>query len=443
MEPTPRPPAVRPRSSDPQHPTPTPGSGLGAFLDQSGAALGRAGEVGSRITDAALRLAAGELADRATAATPTPGLVVRLGRKVFGRGRPPTPKARPPKPTPRPTPSTDLAPMPTWMRWVGVWLDRTVGALPLLAPLVVSGWYTAHVGTDALDLAWPIALALTIALEGGVWRLGRLYEDTLVAGDSTIALRLGLLAYVAAIGGLIFWHATAQATDVWHADWRPAAVVSCMSLAGIYIWSRRARWRRRAELRAAGRVDSQLVRFSVWSWLVAPLETAAALRYAVKHRIDRPVEAVEAYRADRDLRRADRAHRRESEKAAKAEKKSADKAADKKPAKGSGKKPTRTAKSTPVDPTPTANAVPSDPTPADPTRSEPTPRPRSTRPGRPVLGSVDDATVLTRLGEEFGDRVPSINEVEGSEKAVRGKCSRDRAIRLRNLYRDQLAEKSA
>lgn len=185
------------------------------------------------------------------------------------------------------TQTDTTAPIPTWMTWIGVWLDRTLGSLPLLAPLMVSGWYTFHVGTQALDLPWPIALTLTLALEGGVWKLARIYEETLVAGDSTMALRLGLGAYIGATGGLIFWHAHTSDTNP-----TPAAVVSAMSLAGLYIWARTARWARRAQLRARGLVDAQLVKFSAASWLLTPVANFGAMRHAVKYRITSPMDAL-------------------------------------------------------------------------------------------------------------------------------------------------------
>lgn len=283
---------------------PGDGASVGVFLNRSGSLLGSAAESAERIEDKAVRLAAEEIARR------TAGR-----RRWFG--------LRKANPEPNPEPNPDVvaeqgpartvavrrtrtanpdAPVPGWMAWLGSWLDRTVGAVPLLAPLIVSGWYTAHVGTQALGLPLPVALALTAALEGGIWKLARLYEKTLVAGYSTLALRFGLIAYVAATGGLIYWHA-----HVTGGDWKPSLVVAGMSAAGFYIWGRQARWARRKELEAAGRVDKQLVRFSAWSWLLHPVETFRALRFAVRHRIDQPIPAMAAYREHRDQRRADRA----------------------------------------------------------------------------------------------------------------------------------------
>ncbi|WP_407566844.1 hypothetical protein [Polymorphospora sp. A560] len=192
---------------------------------------------------------------------------------------------------------TDLAPMPVWLRWLGIWVDRLFGSLPLAAPLVVSGVYTIDAFTDQPLNAHPvIALAATCALEGGVWKLGRLYEKTLVAGDSTIAIRIGIGIYLALISGLIYWHADHEAkaagrTDL-GTDALPAFGVAVMSALGVYIWSRTARWQRRKELVAAGRVDRQAPKFAALAWALTPIETATALRHAVRFRIESPTEAI-------------------------------------------------------------------------------------------------------------------------------------------------------
>lgn len=221
------------------------------------------------------------------AATPTtdPAAVARLTAAI--------------RPTTRPAPVEsphDIAPVPGWMRFLGVWVDRTFGAIPLAAPLIVSGDYTMRVFTAAPINAHPaVALAATCALEGGVWKLSRLYEKTLVAGDSTIALRAGIGGYLALISGLIYWHATRGNTGT-PGSTLPAVGVAVMSALGVYIWSRTARWARRRELHAMGRVDTQAPKFAALAWVLCPVETPQALRHAVKYRIPAPVQAVESLR---------------------------------------------------------------------------------------------------------------------------------------------------
>ncbi|MFI1194108.1 hypothetical protein ACH4T9_12735 [Micromonospora sp. NPDC020750] len=192
----------------------------------------------------------------------------------------------------------DIAPIPAWLTWLGVWADRTFGALPLAAPLVVSGAYTMQVFTgDVIDAHPVIALLAACALEGGLWKLSRLYEKTLVAGDSTIALRAGIGVYIALIAGLIYWNADhaakAQGRTELGDDAFPAFGVAVMCAFGVYIWSRTARWQRRRELHAAGRVDTQAPKFAALAWILTPVETPKALRHAVKYRIPSPVAAVE------------------------------------------------------------------------------------------------------------------------------------------------------
>lgn len=467
-------------AADPRpRPTADHGSGIGAFLDQSGSLLGRTGEVGSRITDTVVRLAADELADRATAEKPTPGLVIRAGRSLFSRGRPATPARR----RPEPTLSDELAPMPTWMRWLGVWISRLFEQLPLLAPLILSGWYTAHVGKDMLGLPWAAAILLSLSAEGGLWRLARLLEKNLVAGYSTLGLRVGVAAYLVVIGGMIFLHAitstrggatvgqvlTLQVDGVdWSRAW-PAGAVSLLSAAGVYLWSKEARWQRRRELEDKGRVDKQLIRFSIWRYLFTPEEALPAIRYAVKHSIEEPETAIRRRREDREAAAKARADARRAKQSAKA-------------ARKSGKQPTPTTAADPdpvpaptptrggrrsastAPPTqPTATPAPADPEPTTPAVATPDPRPEPTRPTtpraptrrpgrkptqptrRPSLGSVDDAPVLTRLRSDYPGQVPSINEVVAVAKELSpaGTCSRSRAIRLRDLIRDERAVKTA
>jgi hypothetical protein len=169
--------------------------------------------------------------------------------------------------------------------------DKTFGNVPLAAPLLVSAWYTSHVGVEALGLPWIVAIVLVLAIEGGVWKLSRLYEATLVEGDSTIALRLGIGAYLIATSALIYWHARATGGDP-----RPAAVVAAMSAAGVYIFGRNARWQRRRELRAAGKVDGQALKLSIWRWVLCPVETPMVFRHGVRFSIASPVDAVLDYR---------------------------------------------------------------------------------------------------------------------------------------------------
>jgi hypothetical protein len=196
-----------------------------------------------------------------------------------------------------------LAPVPRKMRWLAVWADRTVGALPLLAPLILSGYFTTHVfhGTgQPVNIPLGFALIAAGALEGGVWKLVALLSKTMLEGDSTVGLRASLAIYLSVISGLIYWHAdwaarasgaTNGALDGW--AWVPAAGAALFSLLGVRIWMHSARFQYRVALREAGRVDKQAPKFAFLAWILTPVETPKALRHAVRYRIESPIEAVE------------------------------------------------------------------------------------------------------------------------------------------------------
>lgn len=198
--------------------------------------------------------------------------------------------------------------VPPALATLGAWIDLIVGYMPLIAPLVVSGWFTFHVFSDGLAQPWPIALILVLGLEGVAWKLARLYEKRLVAGHSTLTDRAGILVVVGAIGTLIYWHAdqtakakvaAAAATGINLAitpDWRPAAVASGMAALGVFVWSRQARWDRRVELEKQNRIDMAALRIGIWQWIVSPWESLWGFRHGMKFRIPNPVEAVTDWR---------------------------------------------------------------------------------------------------------------------------------------------------
>lgn len=388
---------------------------LGPWLDETNRIRTRASELSDDAFGSAVDLVARELRDRADAidAESKPGLLVVGFRKLFSRGH------RTAKPLPRiaPQPAVEAkherARVPGWMLWLGVWLDRTVGSLPLLAPLAISGWYTSHAGYYMLALPWAVAVLLSVALEGGVWRLARLLEKTLVAGDTTVSIRLGIAGYLTLIGGLILayevtsqvgWSALMTADGWSHVNWVrtwPAIVASCLSVAGVYIWSKVARWQRREELRAQGRIDAQLIRFSFWRWVLCPIETPKVVRYAVKHSIERPEDALAAFR----LAKADREFKRASEKQDRAENKAAKKTANPNPNPQPEPAPAATRReSKPAAANP--NAEPTKPAPVNPNPAEattkPNPKPNSkpspaAEPSNPTPAAVKP-NPLPRIG---------------------------------------------
>lgn len=177
-------------------------------------------------------------------------------------------------------------------------VDNAYAYAVLIAPLAVAGWFQSHAAHARLDLPWGWAVAFTLAWEGAAGYVARLYLRALLRGDSAVVLRLAMLGYAAASCGLLWW-------DLDHRGKEPhlALAVGVLALSGIFLWVRRARDLRRDDLHARGLVDAQVVKFGFASWVAAPLETPAALRFAIKNRISHPVEAIEAYRHDRNLRK--------------------------------------------------------------------------------------------------------------------------------------------
>jgi hypothetical protein len=195
------------------------------------------------------------------------------------------------------------APIPRWMQVLGIWFDRTFGSLPLIAPLVVSGYYTMQAGIAApLDMHWSIALSFTLGLEGSLWYLARIYEKTRIEGDSTVNLRLGMFGIVVLISSVIAGHEYWKATGATRlvilgldvtSTLTSIVAVTLMALVGIFVNAKRAAFRHRVRLRQAGLIDARAPKFSAMSWLLCPWETARSLKHATRYRISSPVLAVE------------------------------------------------------------------------------------------------------------------------------------------------------
>lgn len=300
-------------------------------------------------------------------------------------------------------------PTPVRRGWLARHGEELYARSVLAAPLVVAGWFQTHVAHDRLGLPWYLAVAFTIAWEGAAAYCALLYHRTLVAGDSTLMLRLGMLAYAGVSCGLLWWHLNAQ-----EKPWYLAAAVGALTGSGIYLWSRRARWLRRDDLRRRGMVDAQVVRFAVASWLAAPLETPAALRYAIKQRISHPIEAIEAYRADRVRRRTVRALTR-ARQAARARARAQQATPPPAPVVSNGRTP-----ATPKTQTPRADRK---------SAAKKTPAAAPVR----TLHSTDDAAAIAAIAAwaKQHERTPSLDDIQ--ERIL--KCGRSRAVRLAGIYR--------
>lgn len=205
----------------------------------------------------------------------------------------------------------ELAPIPRKLRKAGVWSDRTVASVVLLAPLVVSGYYTVHTGMDApLNMDQGVALAFTGGLEGSVWYLLQLRERFRLEGYSTFSLTAAIVAIIGLIASMLGGHAIWQAlgsspikvplpfseASVPLSDVVPALAISLMSAIGSFVASKRATFKHRERLRAQGRIDAAAPRFSTASWFWCPWETFWSLRHAIKFRLSSPIVAVEDWR---------------------------------------------------------------------------------------------------------------------------------------------------
>lgn len=205
----------------------------------------------------------------------------------------------------------DIAPIPLGLRKCGIWVDRSVGGAQMLAPFVVSGFFTIQTGMDEpLGMDLGIAVAFTFGLEGSLWYINRLREKFRLEGDSTFSLAAASAFIICLIAGLIGGHAIWKATgsvplnvavpgmgsQVPLSDVVPALAVALMSAIGTFVWSKRDTFRHRAKLRAQGRIDAAAPKFAVASWIFCPWETVWSLRHAVKYRLSSPLVAVEDWR---------------------------------------------------------------------------------------------------------------------------------------------------
>ncbi len=217
-------------------------------------------------------------------------------RKAAGRG-------------PDTGPSDDeIAPLPQWLRIAGVWFNRSFGALPLVAPLIVSAVFTVKSGTsEPLSLPWPVAVLLALAFEGGIWKTATLYEKVRIEGDSTVGHRLLITFLILLNATFIVSHsllelikdATSDTAHIGQVDaemiakWAPALIAGLMSTIGVFVWSKQAAYKHRVRLRENDLIDTRAPKFSVWSWLLWPGETWCSLRHAVRYRITSPLLAVD------------------------------------------------------------------------------------------------------------------------------------------------------
>jgi hypothetical protein len=163
---------------------------------------------------------------------------------------------------------------------------------------MAAGYYQADLARSAFGWHMPWALVFPLSIEAGAAWAAVNYHRKLVAGDSTIGARLGMLSYAGASAGLLYWHARTTGKPV-----VAAVAIGGMTLAAVWIWTQRAKHAKRDVLRRKGLVDKQAPHFSAVRWILCPIETAGAFRAAVKYGWSDPSTALAAYR-DRPTRPA-------------------------------------------------------------------------------------------------------------------------------------------
>jgi hypothetical protein len=175
-------------------------------------------------------------------------------------------------------------------------VHNNIGLVPLVAPLLAAGYYQADLAESTFQWAFPWYLLFPLSIEAGAaWAAGNYYRR-LLSGHSTISARLGMIGYAAASGLLLYWHArnTGRPTVA-------ALAVAGLTFAGVWIWTQKAKHDNRTRLEEMGLVDKQVPRFSFARWVLCPLETPAAFRWAVKFSYSDPSEALSDYRNPKHL----------------------------------------------------------------------------------------------------------------------------------------------
>jgi len=297
-------------------------------------------------------------------------------------------------PYPVPQPRTPTAKP---VRRLSYYAQEAIGAIPPIAALGLAGYFQTEIAHDVLHFTYPWAVVPAAAIEGGAAYCAVLYDRHLGAGDSTTALRTGMMGYAAGSSALLAWHAHATGKP-----WQISVALGLLTLSAMFLWGRRGKWRKRTVLREKGLLDAQVVRFSFARYVAAPFETPAALRYAVKHSISDPRTAIDAWRthqASKNTARADRTR--------------------------TGNAASKEVVPVPVD-SATELAVPAIPRVP---RTPPRPAVRAITSGR-----SDDAVVLARLAEKEADKGTALTLTE-IEHIAGG--ARPRAVRLRRLLDQQ------
>lgn len=294
------------------------------------------------------------------------------------------------------------------------WLDRSA-LVPWGAGLLAAGYYQSDLAHQTFGWSYPWALVFPLAIEAGVWWSAGNFHRRLVRRDSAIGARVWLLGLMVFSCGLLFFHANRSGAPV-----EAAAAISAMTIISGGVWIQRASALRRDVMRRQGLVYPATPNYPMYRWILCPIETPKAFRYGIKHGIEDPLKALEAYRQTRP----DRTKQTTRPDRTKASKQTGPQTT------GPDQTPDRTADQTTPDRTPTDQTGPPDQT----SLQSDTRPPEPDRTG-PLLRSADEAAYIDAITQHPKWPQTSLEQIMALVAGLDpdGKCGKTRAIRLRDI----------
>ena len=144
-----------------------------------------------------------------------------------------------------------------------------------------------------LGLSGAYVYVVPLALEGGTLVSAALALWATLTGDPTAAHRLWTYLFLGGAAAANWLGALAAGRS-----WVAAAYLAATCVAALRMWHAILHRIQRAELHKAGAVEPPLPRFRVLRWLIAPRETGAAWRLAVREGITSPADALALVRRE-------------------------------------------------------------------------------------------------------------------------------------------------
>lgn len=163
-------------------------------------------------------------------------------------------------------------------------------AVVMVAPILASGFGLVSVGHGWLGLDSWAALLVPLTLDAAALSFALLSWKATLDDDAAGVDRCFVWLFAGISAGLNIWFADAVG------GLHRAVFYGTASMTAALVWERLLRAARRRELRALGRVDKPAPRFRFLRWLLFPVETAGAFRFAVGEGISDPRTAIARYR---------------------------------------------------------------------------------------------------------------------------------------------------